>query len=99
MSNITLSETEDYSITAEPREGVVFLHCSIHNPKKSVLKRVKDEFEVIYQEFQDNNGPSLFAYYHNLKFIDFLGIPYEVVPVEGHEDDEEVLVAWQHGQQ
>lgn len=94
MSKRILVEGDGFFIGAETQFGVVFLHCEVEDKKKSVLKEVRDCFEVILQEFRDQGGPDVFAWTKNLRFVDFLGVPYITIPVEDVVEHEEELVTW-----
>jgi hypothetical protein len=91
MFRSDIDRDEDYLIEAEVVNDLLFLHCNVEKTSKSVLKRIRDSFEVLLQEALLAGYDCVYAQTENLKFVKFLGQPYEVIASEGNTR----LVVWQ----
>jgi len=88
MSSII--EDEGFSIKGEVQEGLLFLHCDVFKETKSVLKRLRDSFEVILDEMGGGDNVAVYSVTPNLRFVKFLGKPFDIVS----EENGDYLVAW-----
>ena len=89
MSSIV--EDKDFSIDGEMKEGLLFLHCYVYKETKSVLKRVRDSFEIILDEMSGGDNVAVYSVTPNLRFVKFLGKPFDVVS----KDSDNYLIAWE----
>lgn len=94
MSRVDMVREESYTIEAEHVDGCVFLHCQVNDSSKSVLKDVKDAFEVIMLESSLAGISTLFSQTHNLRFVKFLGKPYKVLEEFDYEGKNMKVIAW-----
>lgn len=94
MSKTPLVTEEDYQITAQTTEGLIFLHCDVYNISKSVLQDIRDVFEILCAEAALQGHYSMFTVTPNERFVKALGKPYEVIDKVIKDEEEYEVVAW-----
>lgn len=64
----TLAETENYLITLEERDGVLFVHMEVDFYNKTILKELRSLMEDLEREAWILGWDELFSYTANPKF-------------------------------
>jgi len=89
MSNkAELYSDENFTLMAEGAEGNIFLHLSVHNFSKEILRDFRNKFKVVKQEAVSLGIEYLFTVTPNKKFcklIDSSCKSLEVIEAEGEE--------------
>lgn len=73
MSKEVLCDDNICTLTLEnPREGVLFLHCTVNEYSKSVLKRTRERVWDVMEEIRQDGYGELFALTQNRRFAQFV---------------------------
>lgn len=94
MSRKPLVDTDDYQITAQLQEGLIFLHCNVYNFSKSVLKDLRDVFEVLCEEARLQGHYTMFSITPNSRFVKALRKPFDVIEEFEKDGESYEVVAW-----
>lgn len=69
MSEIeTVYQDRDFEVVKEVAYGVCFFHCYVTNFNKTVLKRMREVWDVIKKVSYDEGWPQIHSYTPNPKF-------------------------------
>ena len=79
MSSVTIVSNEDYNISGDLKEGLLFLHCEVLKFNKTVLKSIRDSFEVVLDEAMSVGHVAVYAATENERFVEALGVPYKLL--------------------
>ena len=82
----TFSENDNYKLVIEMEQETIFLHISVFNWGKSVLKSIREDMDKILQHSKELGWDEIYAYTPNVKFANLIE-PCEVVAsMEGRDD-------------
>ncbi len=88
----TFSENKDYKLIIEMEQCMLFLHISVFNWGKSVLKSIRNDMDEVLRLTKEQGWDEIYAYTKNVKFANLVE-PCEIVaPMEGREDI--TIVKW-----
>ena len=77
MSNLVLHQEDDFELIGEDVDGQLFIHCTVHKFNKSVLKQMREVFEVVQEQSKEVGYNEIFSYTSNPKFAKlFVGVEY-----------------------
>jgi len=95
MSRTQICTGHGYLIEGEEIQGCTFLHCDIKHFSKSVMREIRDAFEIIVSEFKALGKELLFSYTKNERFIKFLGVPYKSLADITESGETHKVISWE----